>query len=213
MAPPRRANAIVSSRHDRIGFAIRDARGRSAAFTLEESDRQALVFGSASPVRIEGEGILPAHFVVLPTEEGLVAATAGPHAPALLNGQPLPAGWTYVEIPSRIRVGDAVVDFFTVRESGVRLVDHDVETTVCTRGDRGAVAPQAAPAPPPPISSADALRPLPPRPPASLAGPTPPPPALEAWTRRATELWEATPRSSRVLLGVVGVLLFVMAVR
>lgn len=200
---------LVRRPQEQIGFAIRDARGRSAAFQIDleprdgDGERQALVFGTESAVRIEGEGVLPAHFVVLPTEDGLVVATADMRRPAVLNGAPLTLAWTNLEIPSRIRVGNALVDFFYVRESGVVLVDQDVETTVCTT--------------PSVLTSARAIPPRRPpgaRPPAALAGPSAPPPrgaaALEAHARR---LWAQTPPSSRLLLGLVAVLLVIVVAR
>lgn len=195
---------------EQIGFAIRDARGRSAAFQIDldprdgHGERQALVFGAESAVHIEGEGVLPAHFVVLPTEDGLVVATADMRRPAVLNGTPLTVAWTNLEIPSRIRVGNALVDFFYVRESGVVLVDQDIETTLCTTS----VLTSARPIPPRPGRPALA------RPPAALAGPSALPPrgaaALEAHARR---IWAQTPPSSRLLLGLVAVLLVVVVVR
>lgn len=209
--------------HGQIGFAIRDARGRSAAFQIDleardgDGDRRALVFGAESAVRVEGEGILPAHFVVLPTEEGLVVATADVRRPAILNGAPLGVAWTNLEIPSRIRVGTALVDFFYVsgprveRAGDLVLVDQDIETTVCTTSVPSVVTsarPIAPVAPPPPG------RPFSARPPAALAGPSAPLPrgaaALEAHARR---LWAQTPPSSRLLLGLVAVLLLIVVVR
>ena len=192
---------------EQIGFAIRDARGRSAAFQIDleprdgHGERQALVFGAESAVRIEGEGVLPAHFVVLPTEDGLVVATADMRRPAVLNGAPLTVAWTNLEIPSRIRVGNALVDFFYVRESGVVLVDQDIETTLCTTSV---------------LTSARAIPPRRPasRLPAALAGPSAPPPrgaaVLEAHARR---IWAQTPPSSRILLGLVAVLLVIVVIR
>jgi hypothetical protein len=195
---------------DRIGFAIRDARGRSAAFHVEPGDRQALVFGAKSAVRLEGKGILPAHFVVLPTDFGLVVATADERSPAVLNGQPMPVSWTNLEIPSRIRVGTAVVDFFYARESGIVLVDQDVEATVCeSRATRAA-----------PLPSVDipvtlgTTQLLPRRPPAALAGPSAPPArGSTALAVRAREMWTRTPASSRILLALVAVLLVIVFVR
>jgi len=199
---------LVRRPQEQIGFAIRDARGKSAVYPIDlgQSDgdggRRALVFGTSSAVRIEGEGVLPAHFVVLPTEEGLVVATADMHRPALLNGARLGVAWTNLEIPSRIRVGSALVDFFYVRESGVVLVDQDIETTLCTTS----VLTSARAIPP--------RRPFAARPPAALAGPSAPPPrgaaALEAHARR---LWAQTPPSSRILLGLVALLLLIVVVR
>lgn len=212
---------------ERVGFAIRDARGRSAAFHVDPSDRQALVFGAKSAVRLEGKGILDAHFVVLPTDFGLVVATADERSPALLNGEPMPVAWSNLEIPSRIRVGTALIDFFYVRESGVQLIDQDVEATVCetrTRRDvpiaklgAHAAHPAAQPLAQPVVQPKTELiaRPAaPPRPPAALAGPTEPPPrGPAALVVRARTLWAATPVSSRILLGLVAVLLVIVVAR
>lgn len=206
-----------------IGFAIRDARGRSAAFQIDpeardgDGERRALVFGAESAVRIEGEGILPAHFVVLPTDEGLVVATADVRRPAVLNGAPLGVAWTNLDIPSRIRVGSALVDFFYVsaaqpeRAGDLALVDQDLETTVCTTSVPSVVT---SARPVAPIAPRPPHRPFPARPPAALAGPSAPLPrgaaALEAHARR---LWAQTPPSSRLLLGLVAVLLLIVVVR
>lgn len=208
---------------ERIGFAIRDARGRSAAFHIDPGDRQALVFGAKSAVRLEGKGILPAHFVVLPTDFGLVVATADERSAAVLNGQPMPVSWANLEIPSRIRVGTAVIDFFYVRESGVQLIDQDVEATVCETRTKTREAPivRAVPSTPTvaaaPVAialAAATTQPLPPRPPAALAGPSDPPargPAAVAL--RARQLWAGTPTSSRILLALVAVLLVIVIAR
>lgn len=198
-----------------IAFAVRDARGTSAARMVEGTHagagaRCALVFGSKSAIRIEGMGVLPAHFVVLPTDEGLVVATADERTPAILNGQPMPVAWTNLEIPSRIRVGSAVVDFFEHRESGVVLVDQDVEATVCDSRTRESRLPSSllstlpSPLPPAPKN----------RPRAALLGPSEPPPrgvaAVRARMRRA---WTMTPPSSRILLALVAILLVVVVTR
>jgi hypothetical protein len=37
-------------------------------------------------------------------------------------------------VPSRIRIGTAAIDFFFLRESGTVLIDQDVETTVVDSG-------------------------------------------------------------------------------
>jgi hypothetical protein len=119
---------------DPIGFAVRDATGRGCAFEIEPSANEALVFGSASALRVTAPGVLPAHVVVLPHDGKLVAASASAQTPALLNGSPLPTKWTVLTVPSRIRVGAAAIDFFFLRESGTVLIDQDVETTVVDSG-------------------------------------------------------------------------------
>ena len=96
------------------------------------------MFGSSSAIRVAAEGVLPAHLVVLARDGLLVAASANGHRPALLNGAALPTRWTILAVPSRIRVGAAAIDFFHLRESGTVLIDHDVETTVADPGSRRA---------------------------------------------------------------------------
>ena len=97
-----------------IGFAVRDVTGRGRAFAIDEAAGAALVFGSASPIRVSAHGVMLAHFVVLPHDGVLVAASASAATPALLNGSPLPTTWTVLEVPSNIRLGAAAVDFFFV---------------------------------------------------------------------------------------------------
>jgi hypothetical protein len=117
-----------------VGFAVRDATGRGCAFEIDESRDDALVFGSSSAILVKAMGVLPAHFVVLARDGLLVAASASDRCPALLNGAALPTDWTILAVPSRIRVGAAAIDFFHLRESGTMLIDHDVETTVSDPG-------------------------------------------------------------------------------
>jgi hypothetical protein len=105
------------------------------AFEIDELASEALVFGSTSALRVTAQGVLPAHLVVLPVGDKLVAASASAAQPALLNGAPLPTSWTMLAVPSRIRVGAAAIDFFFVlRTSGPVLIDQDVETTVSDPG-------------------------------------------------------------------------------
>ena len=157
-----------------IGFAVRDVTGRGCASEIDEAAGEALVFGSASPLRVSARGVMPAHFVVLPHDGVLMAASASAETPAILNGQPLPTSWTVLDVPSRIRVGAAAVDFFFVRESGVVLVDQDIETTVADSGStriesaaRGKVLtpprPSLPPLLPPPMRGARRLA-IPPNP-------------------------------------------------
>jgi hypothetical protein len=260
-----------------IGFAIRDTHGRGCAFEVDQLAGEALVFGADSALRLSGEGVLSAHFVVLPHAGKLVAASASAEQPAVLNGTPLPTTWTVLEVPSRIRAGTAAVDFFHVRESAMILVDLDVETTVAMpgglperlsnganaitrpetpvphldgvspvtprlgtpvpRGLRRAAAPlppdgiiplRRTPLPPSPSPSPSPLRPGNPRANmiTTLDAPVPgsPPPARAALVLArardraksaidaSTAAWKAAPRSTRILLGVVAVLVvFVLA--
>lgn len=113
-----------------IAFAVRDGAGRGRAIAVDATSAEAIVFGSAGSLRVTAAGVLPAHFVVLPHDGVLMAASASAMNPAVLNGAALPTTWTVLEVPSRIRIGAAAVDFFFVRESGTRPVDHDVEKTV-----------------------------------------------------------------------------------
>jgi hypothetical protein len=120
--------------HQPVGFAVRDATGRGCAFEIDEGSADALVFGTSSAIRVTAAGVLPVHFVVLARNGLLVAASASEHHPALLNGAALPTRWTILAVPSRIRIGAAAIDFFHLRESGTVLIDHDVETTVADPG-------------------------------------------------------------------------------
>ena len=128
------ARRVESPARGPIGFAVRDATGRGCAFEIEESAHEALVFGSSSALQVTAPGVLPAHLVVLPHDGKLVAASASAASPALLNGAPLPTKWTVLAVPSRIRVGAAAIDFFFLRESGTVLIDQDVETSVSDPG-------------------------------------------------------------------------------
>ncbi|MBX3186985.1 MAG: hypothetical protein KF819_08220, partial [Labilithrix sp.] len=118
-----------------IGFAIRDHHGRGSAFEIDQRAPEGLVFGSASALRLTGEGVLPAHFVVFPHEGRLMAASARADRPAMVNGAPLSTAWSVLDVPSRIRVGTAAVDFFYVRESAMIMLDLDVEPTVALSRD------------------------------------------------------------------------------
>ena len=145
-----RANA--TARHERqlesrgaIGFAVRDAAGRGHAFQVDFEACQPLVFGSASPIPVVGPNVLPAHFVVLPHDGVLLAASANAEQPAMLNGVALPTSWTLLQVPSRIRIGSAAVDFFHADDSGTVLVDLDIETTVTVTETPRDVTPTPAP--------------------------------------------------------------------
>ena len=120
--------------HQPVGFAVRDATGRGCAFEIDESSDEPLVFGRSGAIRVTADGVLPVHFVVLARDGLLAAASANGHRPALLNGAPLPTKWTILAVPSRIRIGAAAIDFFHLRESGTVLIDHDIETTVSDPG-------------------------------------------------------------------------------
>jgi hypothetical protein len=160
-----------------IGFAVRDVAGRGCAFEIDEEGGEPLVFGTTSAIRVCGPGVLPAHFVVLPHKGLLVAASASPAHPAVVNGAPLHTTWTVLEIPSRIRIGAAAVDFFFIRQSGTVLIDTDVETTVADPEKASGVRPQPSGERdsgswPTRVESARVTRPTPSRP---LPRPSPPP--------------------------------------
>ena len=205
-----------------IGFAVRDMAGRGGAYEIDEDGAEALVFGSSSPLRVSAPGVLPAHFVVLPHDGVLVAASASSDAPAVLNGAPLPTSWTVLEVPSRVRIGGALVDFFYIHESGTVLIDLDIETTVADQGrdlvpsdllgrtrldptgPHRRIATPPRPLLPPPR--------LPPRPHHMRAGVT----AREvimATLLYARFAWRSTSMSTRVLLGVVALLVIFVAAR
>jgi hypothetical protein len=169
-----------------VGFAVRDATGHGCAFEIDELASEALVFGSTSALRVTAQGVLPAHLVVLPVGDKLVAASASAAQPALLNGVPLPTSWTMLAVPSRIRVGAAAIDFFFLRASGTVLIDQDVETTVSDPGTMRSgtmrVGRVAVGAPLAPVTS------------------------LKVWWRNAST-------STRVLLGVVAILVAFLVAR
>jgi hypothetical protein len=174
------ARRVGSPRRGPIGFAVRDATGRGCAFEIEESAHEALVFGSSSALQVTAPGVLPAHVVVLPHDGKLVAASASAASPALLNGAPLPTKWTVLTVPSRIRIGAAAIDFFFLRESGTVLIDQDVETTVADPGSNR-------------LDTTHVER-------------LPPHDARELLTYVKLQWTSATP-STRVLLGVVAILI------
>lgn len=219
-----------------VGFAVRDARGRGGAYEIDETAGGALVFGSASMLHVSASGVLPAHFVVLPHDGLLVAASASALNPAVLNGATLPTTWTVLAVPSRIRLGAAAVDFFLVRESGTHLADQDVETTVADTGPQRALRPREGSAPtrvetgPPravrlvtPARPLPAVTPPPMQTPRRAITPAPRPPLqLTAFTARhvaiaaathARTLWTSATMSTRVLLGVVALLLIFLIAR
>jgi hypothetical protein len=221
-AAPRmkRAQAIArlaraSESRGPVAFAVRDTAGRGSAYEIDCFAGSALVFGSASPVHLAGPGVLPAHFVVLPHDGLLVVASASAANAAMLNGAALPTSWTVLEIPSRIRVGAVAVDFFYVEDSGTQLVDQDVETTVSQSGCRPAarLGPLPRPSPPPrrrqPVPAPrHAIHPIP--------TPQPGAPARDlafAIAERIRVLWTTAPTSTRVLLGVVALLLIFLLFR
>jgi hypothetical protein len=181
VAPRGPREALLS--HRPVGFAVRDATGRGCAFEIDESSGEPLVFGSNAAIRVTAVGVLPVHFVVLARDGLLVAASANARCPALLNGVALPTRWTILAVPSRIRVGAAAIDFFHLRESGTVLIDHDIETTVADPGSRRA-------------DTARSVRVQQPRARAGIALVT----SLKAHWANAT-------MSTRVLLGVVAILI------
>ena len=238
----------VNASRGPIGFAVRDLTGRGCAFEIDQAAGEALVFGTSSPLRVSARGVLPAHFVVLPHDGKLVAASASAATPAILNGSPLPTTWTVLEVPSRIRAGAAAVDFFFIRESGVVLVDQDVETTVADPGASSGTArlrlvTPARPLPPmlpPPMRGAKRLA-IPHNPVLTVTEPemeteTAPnlafagpgtsglriPPVSPVHRAREVALasyaqvsshWTNAPMSTRVLLGVVAVLVIFLVAR
>ncbi len=141
-----------------VAFAVRDGAGRGRAIAVDATSAEAIVFGSAGSLRVTAAGVLPAHFVVLRHEGVLMAASASAINPAILNGAALPTTWTVLEVPSRIRIGAAAVDFFFVRESGTRQVDRDIEKTVTeiTR-PRAVVSAQRSPPQAPPRTASTRL--------------------------------------------------------
>jgi hypothetical protein len=201
-----------------IGFRVRDATGRSSAFELDSNTGTALVFGSASPFRVCAPGVLPAHFVVLPHDGTLVAASASAANAALLNGAALPTSWTALEIPSRIRLGSAVVEFFYMNDSGIVLVDRDLHRV-------RPLGPLPPPSPPPRRLQAPGSRLQSEKTrqdsraataPANVSSPIRLEPgawSLEPAAARAHALWSAVPMSTRVLLGVIALLLFFLLFR
>jgi hypothetical protein len=194
--PPSAAAAqpLAPPAREPIGFAVRDLEGRGCAFEVDVDASEALVFGSASALHVSAPGVLPAHFVVLPHDGALVAASASAAQPAFLNGAPLPTTWTVLRVPSRVRIGAAAIDFFYLRASGTVLIDQDVETTVADPG----------------TSQVRAVRPTDP---ARVAlAPSPADLARAAVTYARTQWNEAT-TSTRVLLGVVAVLLVFLVAR
>jgi hypothetical protein len=175
-----------------IGFAVRDATGLGAAFELDVGSAEALVFGSSSAMRVTGPGVLPAHAVVLPVAGKLVAASASAEHPAFLNGAPLPATWTMLAVPSRICIGTAVIDFFFLRESGTVVIDQDVETTVADPGSRR-------------LDTSRIRR--------TTTTRTSPRTALLGAVIDLKVHWRNAPTSTRVLLGVVAILVAFLLAR
>lgn len=117
----------------RLGFQIHDdaSRGRSAA--IDEEAGGALVFGAKSAVRVQGKGVLPAHFVVLPHEGMLLAASKNARNPAYVNGQPLAKDWTVLELPCRVEAGTAAVDFLLLEHAAAAMQPHGMDELDCTR--------------------------------------------------------------------------------
>jgi len=98
----------------RLGFQIYDEASQGRPIAIDEEKGGALVFGSKSMHRVQANGVLPAHFVVLPHEGMLLGASSDPRMPAHVNGRPLGQEWTVLELPCRVEVGTAVVDFIVM---------------------------------------------------------------------------------------------------
>lgn len=98
----------------RLGFQIHDEASHGRPVAIDEETGGALVFGSSSALRLTANGVLPAHFVVLPHEGMLLAASSDPRMPAYVGGRPLGKEWTVLELPCRVEVGTAVVDFIVM---------------------------------------------------------------------------------------------------
>ena len=106
-----------------IGFAIHDAARDGRAFQIEDHDYgEALVFGTDSNVPVQARGVLPKHFVLLPHDGMLLAASSNPAAPAYVASPSahvsdivLANEWTILELPCRVRAGAAVIEIFVVR--------------------------------------------------------------------------------------------------
>lgn len=99
-----------------IGFAIHDAARDGRAFQIENHDLgEALVFGTDSNVPVQARGVLPKHFVLLPHEGMLLAASSNPTTPAYVGDAVLATEWTILELPCRVRAGAAIIEIFVVR--------------------------------------------------------------------------------------------------
>lgn len=98
----------------RLGFQIYDEANHGRPVAIDEEKGAALVFGSSSALRVRANGVLPAHFVVLPHEGMLLAASSDPRMPAYIGGRPLGKEWTVLQLPCRVEVGTAVVDFIVM---------------------------------------------------------------------------------------------------
>ena len=116
-----------------IGFAIHDAARDGRAFQIEhEDDGEALVFGTDGNVQVQARGVLAKHFVLLPYQGMLLAASSSSAAPAYLTSpsgeagdQPLSTEWTMLDLPCRVCAGSAVIEIFVVRA--------DLADAECTR--------------------------------------------------------------------------------
>ncbi|HSO36507.1 MAG TPA: hypothetical protein VLT33_28475 [Labilithrix sp.] len=108
-----------------IGFAIHDAARDGRAFQIEDDGGgTALVFGTHASVRVDARGVLPTHFVLLPHEGVLLAASSDVRAPAYVGDVPIGTEWTVLEVPCRVRAGAAVIELFTIAAPAF-----DAETT------------------------------------------------------------------------------------
>ena len=96
-----------------IGFAIHDGARDGRAFQLEEADRgQPLVFGTQGNVAMHARGVLPSHFVLLPHDGVLLAASSDPRTPLYADEVPIGTDWAPLPVPCRLRAGSAVIEIF-----------------------------------------------------------------------------------------------------
>ena len=96
-----------------IGFAIHDAARDGRAFQLEEADRgQPLVFGTQGNVAMHARGVLPSHFVLLPHDGVLLAASSDARTPLYADEVPMGTDWAPLPVPCRLRAGSAVIEIF-----------------------------------------------------------------------------------------------------
>lgn len=101
----------------RIGFAIHDAARDGRAFQLEEADLgKPFVFGTLGNVAMQARGVLPSHFVLLPHEGALLAASSDPRMPLYADEAPIGTDWTPLTVPCRLRAGSAVIELFVAAD-------------------------------------------------------------------------------------------------
>ena len=79
----------MTTKAPRIGFSIHDGAHDGRAFEIEPQNAKALVFGQNATVRVSAQGVLGKHFVVLPHEGVLLAASSSGQAPAFVGETPI----------------------------------------------------------------------------------------------------------------------------